>query len=300
MKNGRHLPSIFHEFIKETTHMLPVLALLLAAFTWGSAFCFIKQILDTVSPYYLLAFRFSLSAILLCLIFRKKLSQLTRHTFLHGVRLGVILYFEFFFYTIGLQYTTASKSAFICAGYMMIMPLVYFCIVRKRPTVYEIMASFLCMTGLTCILCSDLSSLNIGDAISSLTAVCYAIHIVYTGIYAKDDDPVLLNILQIGAAALLAAAVAFLSGPFPGALPSDAISGILYLAVMCTIIPYLLSVYGQRYVKTSTSGILLSFESVFGAALSILVLDEPFTPLFALGTILVVGSAVLSEQGTAT
>lgn len=299
MKNGRQMPSIFHEFIKETTHMLPVLALLLAAFTWGSAFCFIKQILDSISPYYLLAFRFSLSALLLCLIFPGKLRNLRQNTLLHGIHLGVILYFEFFFYTVGLQYTTASKSAFICAGYMMIMPLVYFCIVRKRPAPHEIAASFLCMAGLTCILCSDLGSLNIGDAISSLTAVCYAVHIVYTGIYAKTDDPVLLNILQIGTAALLSDAVALVSGPLPGALPSGALSGILYLAVMCTIIPYLLSVYGQRYVKTSTSGILLSFESVFGAALSILVLGDPFTPLFALGTILVVGSAVLSEQGTA-
>ena len=275
--------------------MLPVLALLLAALTWGSAFCFIKQILDHFSPYYLLAFRFSLAGIILCLLFFKRLLHVKKETLKHGIQLGTILYFEFFFYTIGLQYTSASKSAFICAGYMIILPLVYYIIVKKRPTRYEVLASIVCMAGLTCILCSDISSLNIGDAISCLTTVCYAIHIVYTGIYAREDDPVLLNVLQIGFAGILAWGFALFTGPVPAQISSDVLSGIVFLAVMCTIVPYFLSIYGQRYVKTSTSGILLSFESVFGAGLSILILGDPITPMFILGTILVTGAAVLSE-----
>lgn len=276
--------------------MLPVLALLLAAFTWGSAFCFIKQILDNLSPYYLLAFRFSLAGILLCLLFLKRLLRADRRTFRHGIWLGIILYFEFFFYTIGLQYTSASKSAFICAGYMIILPLVYYIIVHKKPTRYEILASIICMTGLTCILCSDISSLNIGDAISCLTTVCYAVHIVYTGIYAREDDPILLNVLQIGFAGILAWTFALFTGPIPERVSTDALAGVAYLAVMCTIVPYFLSIYGQRHVKTSTSGILLSFESVFGAGLSILVLGDTITPMFVAGTLLVIGSAVISEQ----
>lgn len=276
--------------------MLPVLALLLAAFTWGSAFCFIKQILDNFSPYYLLAFRFSLAGILLALIFFRRLLRVDRRTLKHGLWLGVILYFEFFFYTIGLQYTSASKSAFICAGYMIILPLVYYLIVRKQPTRYEILASIVCMAGLTCILCSDISSLNIGDAISTLTTVCYAVHIVFTGIYAREDDLILLNVLQIGFAGILAWCFALFTGPVPTQITTDTWSGIAYLAIMCTIIPYFLSVYGQRHVKTSTSGILLSFESVFGAGLSILILGDPITPMFVFGTVLVMGSAILSEK----
>lgn len=276
--------------------MIPILALLLAAFTWGSAFCFLKQILDSVSPYYLLAFRFSLAAFLLILLFFPRRKKLGPKLLSHGILMGAVLYFEFLFFTIGLPFTTASKASLICAGYMVLMPVVYYCISRRIPTRYEILASFVCMAGLICILFSDLSGLNIGDGLCCLSALFYAIHIVYTGIFAKEDDPVLLNTLQISTASVLAWIFAWFTGPLPSSIPPETLSGILYLAVMCTVVPYLLNVYGQKHVKTSTSAILLSFESVFGAGLSILILGEPFTAMFAAGTLLVSGSAFLSEK----
>lgn len=276
--------------------MIPVLALLLAAFTWGSAFCFLKQILDSLSPYYLLAFRFSLAAVLLIPLFFTRREKADRKLFRHGIFMGVILYFEFLFFTIGLRFTTASKASLICAGYMILMPAVYFLIVRKAPTRYEILASFVCMTGLVCILFSNLSALNIGDGLCCLSALFYAIHIVYTGIFSKEDDAILLNVLQISTSAVLSWIFALFTGPVPASIHPESFFGILYLAVMCTIVPYFLSMYGQKHVKTSTSAILLSFESVFGAGLSILVLQEPFTKAFAAGTVLVVSSTFLSEK----
>lgn len=276
--------------------MLPILALLLAAFTWGLAFCFLKQILDFLNPYYLLAFRFSLAAVLLCFLFLPRFKKLDRNVLHHGIFMGIILYFEFLFFTVGLPFTTASKAALICAGYTILMPAVYYGIVRKAPTRYEILASFVCMAGLVCILFSDLSGLNIGDGLCCLSALLYAVHIVYTGIFAKEDDPILLNILQIGTSAVLSWLFALFTGPLPLPIPAGALSGIFYLAVVCTVVPYFLSIYGQKHVKTSTSAILLSFESVFGAGLSILILHEPFTAMFAVGTLLVVCSTFLSEK----
>ncbi len=275
--------------------MLPILALILAAFAWGSAFCFLKQLLDFLNPYYLLAFRFSLAALILCFIFFPRLKRADRRTLRHGVFLGGILYLEFLFYTIGLQYTTASKSALLCAGYPVILPLASLLVTRKRPSLHEVLASFVCMGGLVSILFSDFGALNIGDLLCCLTAVFYAVHILYTSIYAPVDDPILLNVLQISTGAILSWGSALFSGPVPSSLGRPEFSGILYLALVCTIIPYFLSVYGQRHVKASTSAILLSLESVFGAGLSFLVLGETLTPAFLFGTALVMGSTFLSE-----
>ena len=61
------------------------------------------------------------------------------------------------------------------------------------------------------------------------------------------------------------------------------------------IIPYLLCLFGQKRVSTTTSGILLSFESVFATAMSILVLHERISLQFMAGGALVIGAAVLSE-----
>ena len=67
------------------------------------------------------------------------------------------------------------------------------------------------------------------------------------------------------------------------------------MAVCAPIIPHLLCLFGQKRVSTTTSGILLSFESVFATAMSILVLHERISLQFMAGGALVIGAAVLSE-----
>ena len=81
----------------------------------------------------------------------------------------------------------------------------------------------------------------------------------------------------------------------PAPLSLEQGKSILYLAVCATIIPYLLCLYGQKRVSTTTSGILLSFESVFATAMSIVVLHEHISLQFVAGGVLVIGAAVLSE-----
>ena len=74
------------------------------------------------------------------------------------------------------------------------------------------------------------------------------------------------------------------------------IGSIAYLAVFCTVVPYLLSVFGQKYVKTSTSGVILSFESVFGCILSILSLGEHPGVRFVIGAMLMMCSFLIVEK----
>ena len=95
--------------------------------------------------------------------------------------------------------------------------------------------------------------------ISLLSAVCYAIHIVVTGIFAREEDGFLLNMFQIGTGGILGLVAAMILEPHPAAMSGMSIGSIAYLAVFCTVVPYLLSVFGQKYVKTSTSGVILFF-----------------------------------------
>ena len=48
--------------------IIAIFALFLAAFTWGSAFCVLKDTLENVSPIWLLAFRFLLAGIIMTLV----------------------------------------------------------------------------------------------------------------------------------------------------------------------------------------------------------------------------------------
>ena len=106
---------------------MAIFALFLAAFTWGSAFCVLKDTLENVSPIWLLA------GIIMTLVCIPRMKKMSIRTLKRGIIMGIVLYFEFLFFTVGLQYTTSSKSSFIIGSYVAILPLIYWVIRGKKP-----------------------------------------------------------------------------------------------------------------------------------------------------------------------
>ncbi len=273
-------------------------ALIVSALFWASAYLFVKETLKTMSPYYLLAFRYLAAAALMLPFGWLRRKKMTREVFWGGLQMGVALFFEFLAFTVGLQYTTASRSSFIIAGYVVILPLAYLLIRRKLPKKQEIAAAGICMLGIGLILTGGTGGINRGDIITLFSAAAYAVHIVFTGIYAKKYDGFLLNTIQMLTAAALYTTVALCSGRSPAGFTAGQIGSILYLAAGATVLPYLLCLFGQKYVSTTTSGIILSFESVFATLLSIIFLHDRISIQFAVGGLLVVGAVFVSEYRT--
>ena len=280
---------------KKSTYTAAVIALLISTIFWASAFLFVKQTVDEMSPYYLLAFRYVTAGILIFLIAIPRLKYMTMDIFKSGVIMGIALFFEFLTFTVGLKYTTASRSSFIVAGYIIILPFVYMLIRRKLPKNQELLAAFICMIGIGLILFGGEGGMNKGDIITIFCAISYAFHIVLGGKYAKQHDGLLLNVMQIGTTGVLAAITALCSGRPPEVVTGQQIGSILYLAIAATIIPYLLCLFGQKYVSTTTSGIILSFESVFATLLSVVFLHDKISMQFVIGGILVIGAFFVSE-----
>lgn len=280
MKNGRFIGSV---------------ALVGAAFLWATAYIYVKQLVENIPPCMLLALRFSLAAIILAVLFSPKLKKINRGTLAAGIRMGIALFFEFFFFTVGIQYTSASKSSFIIASYIILLPIAYLIIRRKKPTKSDVFSAVLCMAGLCLILANGIDGFNKGDLLSCFCAVAYAVHVVYSAQFAKKYDAGLLNLIQIATSAVLSIIVSLILGDFqtPGVVIS--VRAIFYLAVVCTILPYFLCLLGMKYVSTTTSGILLSFESVFATALAVLMLGEQLYWQLVVGGIIILCSFFLSE-----
>ena len=70
---------------------------------------------------------------------------------------------------------------------------------------------------------------------------------------------------------------------------------LIYLIILCTTLPFFLILYGMKHVSATTSGILLSFESVMAAFMGIMVLHEPFTLNLFIGGTIIIFSFILSE-----
>ncbi|MCR5666900.1 MAG: DMT family transporter [Eubacterium sp.] len=275
--------------------ILGFIALAVSAFLWATAYVFVKQLIEDVPPCFLLAIRYSYAAIVMLVIYARRLKQLTKEILKAGCIMGVFLFGEFFTFTVGLQYTSTSRSSFLIASYIILLPLAYWFIRRRRPTRNDVFVAVVCMIGVCFILGGNLGGFQIGDIYCAACAADYAIYIVVSARYSKLYDGGLLNVLQIATTAVLSIVCSLIIQDYHVAITLPEFGGITYLALGCTIVPFFLCIYGMKRVSTTTSGVLLSFECVFAAVMGIILLDERMYWQFAVGGAIIVLAFILSE-----
>ena len=276
--------------------------LLAAACIWGFAFVVVKDSLDYIGAIYMLAFRFSIAAAALALIFVRSLKLLNASYWKRGAILGALLFFAYALQTVGCDYTTAGKNAFLTTVYVMLVPLFGWPLYKKFPGGHVFAAAAISLLGIGLLALSksesSLLSINFGDALTLGCGVFYALHILYTAKCNVRYDPIVLTVLQFFFAAVFSWAAAFL---FDGAFPVAAVKNtrlivsMLYLGLFSTMISFALQNVGLKYVRSSFAALLLSFESVFGVLFSTVLLHERLTSRMIAGCTLIFFAVVLAE-----
>ena len=152
--------------------------IVLATIIWGSSFVVMKNSVDVLPTYWLLAIRFSFAALVLAIVFIKRWKVLDRQYLIGGTVMGFCLFVAYAFQTFGLEQTTSGKNAFFTAVYCVIVPFLAWAVLRTRPDRYNIAAALLCVTGV------GLVSLN--EALSVNAAALFAISF-YSRLSAVDD-----------------------------------------------------------------------------------------------------------------
>lgn len=281
----------------KTISILAKLALVIATLIWGSSFFIMKNTLDAMPSFYLLAIRFTIGSVLLSLIFLPKYKKLDMGYVKGGAVMGVFLFMAYGLQTIGLNYTTAGKNAFLTAIYCLIVPFLYWAVAKIRPDKYNITAAILCVIGifLVSVNPSAEGGVNIGDILTMGGGFMYACHILAVNKAAEGRDIILLTILQFITAAVLCWITALLIEDFPARLSHGAVMSLAYLGVMATTAALLLQNIGQKYTPPSTAALLLSLEAVFGVLFSVIFADEALTVQLALGFALIFIALVISE-----
>lgn len=274
------------------------IGLLFITIIWGFAFVVVKNSLDYIGPIYMMAFRFSIASVVLSIIFINKFKLLTKKMFLHGIGLGLFLALAYAFQTIGCKYTTAGKNAFLTTIYVILVPFLNWIIVKRKPDIYSVIAAFLSILGIGLLSLKGDLSINIGDLLTLICGICYALHIVYIAKYSQNDDPIVLTILQLTTTAILSWIFApIFDGAFPlsGLKQSGVIPSMLYLGLLSTMAAFLLQNICQKYTKPAMAALLMSFESVFGLVFSIIFLHETLTTKALIGCVLMFIAILVSE-----
>lgn len=271
------------------------LMLLMAPLLWGFGFIVLKNSLNLFPVNYIMAFRFTMAAVGLIVIFHKRLLKMKKKDLLSGAVLGVLLYIAYTIQTYGLALTTPGKNAFITTFYVVVVPFCYWIFKRKKPKIYNIAAALICLTGIGFLSLNQDFSIGTGDLLTLVAGIFYAIHITCISIYSKNRDPFVLTIVQFAAVAVISWSVAGVSEPFPATFSQDGILGILYLGFFSTMIALLFQTIGQKYTSPVHTSLLLSLESPFGLLFSILFFGEYFSVQMLLGCVLIALAVLISE-----
>ena len=286
---------------QKTTSFLASFGLVLTAAIWGFAFVVVKDSLDYIGAVYMIAIRYSMAALVMALIFIKKWRQLDLRYIRHGLLTGIFLFTAYTTQTIGCDYTTAGKNAFLTTVYVILIPLISWALYKKRPGWYVFVAAILSMTGigLLALGTGDTAGLNKGDALTLVCGLFYALHIIWTAKYNEQgDDTLFLTLLQFVFCSVLGWIFAPLyDGAFPLAAVQNprVIGSMLYLGLLSTMLCFSLQNIGLKYVQSSLASLFLSFESVFGVLFSTLFLHEKLTLRMGIGCILIFIAVVLAE-----
>lgn len=271
------------------------ISLLFVAIVWGSGFVVTKNALDHISPFYLLTFRFAIAALLLGLIFFKRIKEARKKDIKAGILVGFFLFGGFATQTVGLNYTTAGKQAFITATNVVMVPFIYWAISKKKPDNYEVFAAILCFIGIGILSLDENLSMAYGEVLTLICAVFFALHISSVGYFAKDSDPFVLAFVQIGTAAILSVIFANLLEVKLVEIKSVAIIPILYLGIFSTLLAFLIQTIAQKYTSSVHTAIILSLEAVFGSLLALIFLKEAFTIKFLIGCLSILAAVIISE-----
>ena len=209
--------------------------------------------------------------------------------------IGAFLFLAYFWQTLGLQRTTPGKNAFLTAGYCVMVPFMLWAVRGPRPDKFNVIAALLCLGGIGLISLEGDFSIGLGDLFTVVGGIFFGCHMVAIGKFMKDEDPVVMTILQFAAAAVCFWIASFLMEGVPKALPVQALLPIGYMSVFCTAVTLLLQNFGQKYTDPSSAAILLSLEAVFGAMFSLLLGKEILTTQVAFGFVTIFLSVIVSE-----
>ncbi len=271
------------------------LALFGATLIWGSSFLIVKSSMDVMQPHVLLALRFTIGCLLLCIIFHKNLKKLNKEYYIKGGILGACLFLAYSLQTIGITDTTPGKNAFLTAIYCVLVPFLFWAVDKKKPDKFNIIAAFVSIFGIGLVSLNGDLSIRMGDAFTLAGGVVYAVHIVAVAKFSKDKDPILLTIMQFAYAAVFSWIIALSFEDMPSGWSVGSVAGLLYLAVFATAVALLLQNIGQKYTKPAPASIILSLESVFGVLFSVVFFHEELTTRLFIGFCLIFIAILISE-----
>jgi drug/metabolite transporter (DMT)-like permease len=278
----------------------------LACLFWGVSFVLSKKALTRASVFVLLGARFTVGALAIGLLHYSAVRALDRGTLKSGLRLGLLLSTAYALQVTGLQFTTASKTAFIASLNVIFVPVLMALFWGQRIGKWIWVSILAALVGLYLftVPSEGLSGLNAGDLLVLMGTVVFTLHIIYVGRYSPKHSLAGLSFVQVattGAVTAAAAPVLSLAGVETPRFDwsPELLVAVVVLGVVPTAICFSIQLWAQRYTPPTHAAILFTLPAMFAMVASFLVLGERLDMRSLMGAGFSIAGILLAERKAA-
>ena len=271
---------------------------------WASSYIFIKDIPSSLSDFGYLTLTSGIAAIILLLVFFRRLRSLDRQTLIRSGILSVLIAGNMLMEKVGLKYISSSQASFMASLNIVFVPLILF-FFKKKPSKDNLLGIIIIIIG---ILFSHGGFFTNGemvyfegtDIVGTLfmlgACILMSIYTIVATDFCKDSDPLILSVLQIAFSAIIGFILWVIEDPmtFAHVEWSDRmLSSIFILAIFSKAYAYIMLMYAERYADALSVTVIASTEPIVTFALALLIPNaEGHTESFSLGV--AIGSVIIA------
>lgn len=275
---------------KKSTEVKSALLLLLAATIWGTAFVAQSKGMDYVGPY---TFTFTRSIVAGLLLMglaiamdkvalkkgtKKPLNPeekraLRKTTIIGGCFVGLFLTLGSNLQQIGILYTSAGKTGFLTALYIVLVP-VFSLFLGKKAHLNVWISVGIAVIGLYLLCITEQFTVAPTDLYVLGCAVMFSFHIITIDHYSPKVNGVWLSSIQFLVCAVFSAVLMFIFETPTWSGIWSAAGSILYAGVLSSAGGYTLQIMGQKGLNASFAALIMSLESVIALLAGWVVLGQ--------------------------
>jgi drug/metabolite transporter (DMT)-like permease len=267
-------------------------ALTVVAIAWGSSYLATKDVVPADGVFAFLVLRFAIATVGLAVLLVPRLRGMTRREALSGSCFGVLLAVILILETFGITKTSAANAGLIISLTIVVTPLLDR--TRRLPRAFYGAAGLAVAGVLVLTQSGGLATPSLGDLLIALAAVARSVHVTVIAHYTRGRtiDSARVTLVQLCTALAIFAALASFTGRGVADLAAHLslrawlLTG--YLAMVCTVVAFVVQIWATRRVSPTRVSLLLGTEPLWAAIFGVLLAGAPVTMTAVAGALLIV------------
>ncbi len=266
--------------------------ILLQSVIYGFGNPLTKIAFKSITPFWSLSVRFTIAFIVFMLFFGRRiigsLKSVEPKVYLPA---GICMATAYITCNLALSWTSATNVGFLMSLPVIFAPILALLIYKVKYRLIHIPVQIVVVIGLY-LLCFDGEKLVFGkgEITALITAISIAGALVFGEESLKQLDAVAVSAVQAGITALISlpCALIFENTEILVHVTIPAWLVVLYLAIFCTNIAYMLQNSALKYISASTVSMLQCTQPILTAIISYLLLREKLSTLGIIGAAIII------------